>query len=169
MLVTGHLARDSPRFSRDSVESSLGLAASLGLLWLSSLAHRRSIRPSNLAIAYLLAKFICYLVWLPVASDPPRTRASVAAQSCSALLVLIAEGQDKRSTLFKAYAHEPPEATSSFLGNVLFLWINPILARGYAKPLGDDDIPVLDRSASSKSLRRAILRAWDQRGAHLLI
>lgn len=116
-------------------------------------------------MAYLLARFICYLVWLPVVSSllPPRLKVSIAAQACAALIVLISEGQDKRSSLFKSYTDEPPESTSSFMGNVLFLWINRVLAQGYSKPLPEDKIPVLDRSASSKGLRHAILRTWDQR------
>lgn len=153
---------DSPS-THDIIVSSLDLAASLGVAWLSSWAHRRSIRPSNLAVAYLLAKLVCYLVWIPV-SHPLHDRTHVAARACSTLIVLVSESLGKRSALFKAYVGEPPEATSSFLGNVLFLWINPILARGYRKPLSEVEIPDLDYDASSKALRRAIVRAWDQRG-----
>lgn len=47
---------------------------------------------------------------------------------------------------------------------MLFLWINPILVRGYSMELGQDDMPGLDQGLSSHTLRQAILRAWDQRG-----
>lgn len=158
------LTRGSPS-SRAIIESALNLAASLGLVWLTFWVHEKSIRPSNLVIAYLLAKLVCYVLWIPI-SDRHQGFVLAAAQAFSTLIMLVLENQNKRSILLKAYANESPEATSSFLGNVLFLWINPILATGYGKFLGEDDIPVLDQHTSSKSLRQAMLRAWDQRGMY---
>lgn len=167
-LVVGHLSQTGPPSSLDTVESSLGAIASLLLIWLSTSSHRRSVRPSNLAVAYMLARFLCYLVWIPAASQlhPPfrRTRIYPAVQACVSLVVLASEAQSKRSVIYPSHADEPPEATSSFVGNGLFLWINPILARAYKKPLDDDGIPVLDREAASKTLRQAILQSWGLRG-----
>lgn len=147
----------------DISEASLSLSASLGLIWLSTWAHNRSIRPSSLTAAYMLAKLIYYLLSAPV-SNRFRSGTFAFAIPCSALFLLILEIQSKSQILVDSYVCEPPEATTSFFGNMLFWWINPILARGYSMVLVEDDIPILDQDTSSKSLRQAILQSWDQRG-----
>lgn len=62
-LVTGGT---SVPLAVTAIVRSLSLVASLGLLWLSTWAHWRSPRPSDLAITYLLADFVCYLIWLTI-------------------------------------------------------------------------------------------------------
>lgn len=87
------------------------------------------------------------------------------AQLPSTLVLLLLELQNKRAALLQAYAHQPPEAITSFIGNWVFLWVNPVLRKGYTKMLAEDDIPDLDEKMSSKGLRLAIRTAWDARGA----
>lgn len=160
LLLTGH-ANPS---SRHIAESALSLAASLGLLVLSPLAHRRLLSPSALITAYLLARLLCYSLW------PTQHESSVAsAQRLSTLVLLLLELQGKRGALLQPYARQPPEAVTSFLGNWLFVWVNPVLWKGYAKILSGPDIPVLDHHMSSKALRQAIRKAWDARGAFAII
>ncbi|CAN8101311.1 unnamed protein product [Discula destructiva] len=145
-----------------TVASSLNFAASFGLIWLSIWAHKRSIQPSALIQVYLLAKTACHIVWIPEAVAA-RPGLYAYAFPITTLALLLLESQNKRRVLLKAYADEPPEAVTSFLGNILFLWINPILARGYGNELSQDDIPGLDQSLASKTLRQAVIRTWDQR------
>lgn len=145
------------------VETASGFIGALVLLWVSSLAHWRAIEPSSLVVAYLSARLACYAV-LATAPGTAHDRLLEVVQVCS-IIPLCLELQGKRSILLPAYQHEPPEATTSFLGRVLFTWINPILLSGYTKILRGDDLPPLDRALDSKRLRQAILRAWDQRGS----
>lgn len=145
------------------LETASGFIGALVLLWVSSLAHWRSVEPCSLVVAYLSAKLACYAV-LATAPGAALHRPLEVIQGCS-IIVLFLEFRGKRSILLPAYQSEPPEATSSFLGRVLFTWINPILLSGYTKILRGHDLPPLDRDLDSRGLRRAILRAWDQRGS----
>lgn len=148
------------------IETASGFLGALALLWVSSLAHWRSIEPSSLVVAYLLAKLACYTV-LATVPGVVHDRPLEIVQGCSIIPLLFFELQEKRSILLDAYQSEPPEATTSFLGRALFTWINPILFSGYKRILRGDDLPPLDPSLESRNLRRAILRAWDQRGPYL--
>lgn len=87
----------------------------------------------------------------------------------STLLLLLLEMHSKGAVLLQAYAYQPPEATTSFLGNWVFLWINPVLRNGYTKILDGNEIPILEESMSSKSLRLKIRTAWNARGAFEMI
>lgn len=168
-VLVVRLALGSPDVSLGLIVlvTTLDLLASLGLLWLSTWTHWRSIRPSDLTVCYLLARSASYLVWttIPGISQAGHERISTIFEGWSVFLLLLLECQDKRAILLDAYKSEPPEATTGPIGRALFLWINRILVEGYHKILQDDDIPPLDQDLSSTSLRRAILRAWDQRGS----
>lgn len=146
------------------VETASGLIGALALLWVSPLAHWRSIEPSSLVVAYLSAKLACYVI-LATVPGVAHDRPLEVTRGCSIIPFLFFELQGKRSILLPAYQSEPPEATTSFLGRVLFTWINPILFSGYRKILHGGDLPPLDRDLDSNNLRQAILRAWDQRGS----
>lgn len=148
------------------VETASGFIGALVLFWVSPLAHWRSIEPSSLAVAYLSAKLACYAV-LATVPGVAHDRPLEAIRGCSIIPLLFLELQGKRSLLLPAYQSEPPESTTSFLGRVLFTWINPILFSGYTKILRVDDLPRLDQDLDSSNLRQAILRAWDQRGSYL--
>lgn len=151
----------------ETVESALSLVASLGLLALSPLAHRRALSPSTLITAYLLAKLLCYALWLPQYESSLWWNSNMlaSAQLLSTLVLLLLELQSKRGILLQAYAHQPPEAVTSFLGSWVFLWVNSVILKGYKRILSEDEIPILDDDMSSKALRQAIRKAWDARGA----
>lgn len=148
------------------VETASGFIGALALLWVSPLAHWRSIEPSSLVVAYLSAKLACYAV-LATVPGVAHERPLEFTRVFSIIPILLLEIQGKRSLLLPAYQSEPPEFTTSFLGRVLFTWINPILFSGYTKILQVDDLPLLDRNLNSKNIRQTILRAWDQRGSCL--
>lgn len=148
------------------VEAAAGFLGGLALLWLSCLAHWRSIEPSRLVIAYLLAKFACYTV-SATAPGVPHDDSLEFTQGCLIIPLLLLEIRGKRSILLAAYQSESPEATTSFLGRVLFTWVNPILYSGYTKILHEGDLPPLEQKLDSNVLIRAILQAWDQRGSCL--
>lgn len=167
LLVQVLLLKHGNASSRETMESALSLVASLGLLALSPLAHRRSLSPSNLITAYLLTKLLCYSLWFPQYESSLGWTSSMlaSAQLLSTSVLLLLELQSKRGALLQAYAHQPPEAVTSFLGNWVFLWVNSVILKGYTRILSEDEIPLLDDYMSSKALRQAIRKAWDARGA----
>lgn len=147
------------------IETASGFLGALALLWVSSLAHWRSTEPSGLVVAYLSARLACYTVSATVPGNV-HDRPLEIIRGCSIVPILFFELQGKRSILLTPYQCEPPEATASFLGRVLFTWINPILFSGYKRILHGDDLPPLDRALESRNLRQAVLRAWDQRSPY---
>lgn len=147
------------------IETASGFLGALALLWVSSLAHWRSIEPSSLIVAYLLAKLACSV--LATVSGVVHDRPLEIVRGCSIIPLLFLEVQGKRPLLLAAYQLESPEVTANFLGRVFFTWINPILYSGYKRILHGDDLPPLDRALESRNLRQAILRAWDQRGPYI--
>lgn len=147
------------------IETASGFLGALVLLWVSSLAHWRSIEPSSLIVAYLLAKLACSV--LATVPSVVHDRPLEIVRGCSIIPLLFFEMQGKRPLLLAAYQLEPPEVTTNFLGRVFFTWINPILYSGYKRILPGDDLPPLDRALESRNLRQAILRAWDQRGPYM--
>lgn len=150
------------------MESVLSLVAALGLLVLSPLAHKRTLRPSDLITAYLLVKLILGLLCLQFQEEHDLRSPCgmlVIVQPLSTLALLLFELRSKRAVLLQPFANQPPEATTSFLGNWLFLWVNPILWKGYKNILSQDELPTLDEHMSSKSLRLLTREVWDARSA----
>lgn len=156
-------SQESPSPRLTYIETASGFLGALALLWVSSLAHWRSIEPSRIIVACLLAKSACYTV-LATLPGEVHDRPLEIVRGCSIIPLLFLELQGKRRILLAAYQSEPPEATTSFVGRVFFTWINPILFYGYRRILHGEDLPPLDRALESRSLRQAVLRAWDQRG-----
>ncbi len=86
------------------------------------------------------------------------------ANICVELAVLVFESQKKGSALIAPYQKLTPEERAGILERTFFLWINPILRRGYRLNLTNNDLPPAGEELSSEGLRRKILRTWDQRG-----
>lgn len=114
-------------------------------------------------MVYLMAKVVCEILRIPVTGQA-RDLLYPGARALATMALLVSESLGKQANLLKAYANEPPEALTSLLGNTLFLWINPILAKGYSGELSQDDAPSLDQKLRSKALRQSILGHWEERG-----
>ena len=141
--------------------------ACIGLWPLLFLEHSRSIKPSDLAVVYLLISLACNSIELGVTVYEKGTWAYVMCDLgmiVFKLMLIATESRDKRSILREAYSQWPPEQLAGILGRATFWWINPILVSGYGNILTANDLPPLDHDLSSMLLRQRALRAWDQRG-----
>ncbi|KAJ5113787.1 ATP-binding cassette transporter [Penicillium angulare] len=63
-------------------------------------------------------------------------------------------------------AHANTEENSSIIGNLLFLWIRPMLHQGYSATLLIQDLPEIHSSLLSDDLRKKAVQAWKDRVKH---
>lgn len=150
--------------------------ACIGLCPLLLLEHTRSIRPSDLAVTYLLVTLACdtaefgtavyeNAAW-PHVALPLRAALPAIANICVKFVLLVAESRGKGTILRGARDQWAPEELAGILSRTFFWWINSILAQGRHNILTEDSLPPIDHNLSSRLLRHRALLAWDQRGEH---
>ncbi|KAK3329697.1 hypothetical protein B0H66DRAFT_610708, partial [Apodospora peruviana] len=140
--------------------------AVFGLVWLSRVEHKRSERPSDLVLLYLLSSSSCDLVQLTapsLRSSGGQERLGLAIQFAAKLIVLGTESLAKEADLLPEWPDLPPEESAGIFGRSVLWWINAVLVRGYNNNLINHELPAIDRSLSSEILREQILRIWTQR------
>ncbi|KAI2473576.1 ABC transporter [Annulohypoxylon bovei var. microspora] len=145
---------------------ALELSAASVLCVLSWLKHRRSIRPPDLIILYLVACLIRDTLELPstiqgqsdwLMQDP------ILAQLVLEASLLAAENLQKDLIRESPSEDVSSEEKSNILGRTFFWWINPILYEGYHNVLLGYELPSIDTKLLSKPTRISALRAWEQR------
>lgn len=148
--------------------------ACIGLCPLLLLEHTRSIRPSDLAVTYLLVTLACdtaefgtavydHAAW-PHVAMPLRAALPAIANFCVKFVLLVAESRGKEAILRGSRDQWAPEELAGILSRIFFWWINSILAQGRRSILTEDSLPPIDHKLSSRLLRHRALLAWDQRG-----
>ncbi|KAI3328394.1 putative ABC transporter [Ustulina deusta] len=78
-------------------------------------------------------------------------------------VLLVWECFVKRSVFHDIGSRLLPEDMRSVLSRLLFIWINPILSRGYRNMLLPQDVPPLSEDMKSEYTRATMLQAWSQR------
>ncbi|PTB62314.1 hypothetical protein BBK36DRAFT_1172514 [Trichoderma citrinoviride] len=144
------------------------LVASAGLVWLSIAEHKRSIRPSDLIVLYLLLTvvFDTFALTYPGFSDVRnggRNHAFLVAEVASRAAILVLESQEKTSILRSEYSRSSPEETTGLISSMLFGWLIGLLSRGNRSILRGSHLPPLDSELEAEGLRRKILKAWEHR------
>lgn len=144
------------------------LVAAAGLCWLLFVEHRRSIRPSAMALSYLLASLICEFIWLTAPENCELHRNYVFmtlafSQITLKSILLILEARGKESLLYVQYQNTSPEETSGIVRGVLFWWINFFLAYGSKNNISDGDVPAIKTSLSSAKLWDEMTESWERR------
>jgi ATP-binding cassette, subfamily C (CFTR/MRP), member 1 len=86
-----------------------------------------------------------------------------SAISATRLVLLVLEGQTKRSILREPYDKLSPEETAGFFGVAFFWWVNKVLKTGYSNVLSLDDMPPLGKALDVMKTREAMQREWDKR------
>ncbi|KAF4874091.1 ABC transporter atnG [Colletotrichum siamense] len=132
------------------------------------LEHSRSVRPSDLAIIYLLVSLACDATEFWLAYEGGKLYNDDAlymsiANLALKLVLIFAGSRGKASILRNTGEQSSPEEVGGVLSRTFFWWINPILARGNKFVLSGDSLPSLHTELSSEVLRRRALRCWDQR------
>ncbi|KAI8196524.1 ABC transporter FUM19 [Colletotrichum sp. SAR 10_86] len=142
--------------------TALNFTASCLLLALSPLEHFKRSRPSILACSFLFLALIydiyrCPSLWS--ASDQQNNQhlsLSFKVLFTTAIVVevlfLALESLKRRRWLKWDSDEHSPEETSSILSLGLYSWLNPLLWKGYHKPLVMDDLFPLDTSISVAKL-----------------
>ncbi|KAH0429491.1 ABC multidrug transporter [Colletotrichum camelliae] len=155
-----------PQNGRPSAElvasTALNFTASCLLLTLSPLEHFKRSRPSILACSFLFLALIydiyrCPSLWS--ASDQQNDehlslsfKVMFTAAIVVEVLFLALESLKRRRWLQWDLDEHSPEETSSILSLGLYSWLNPLLWKGYHKPLAMDDLFPLDVSISVANL-----------------
>jgi ATP-binding cassette, subfamily C (CFTR/MRP), member 1 len=150
------------------VSAIASFVACIGLCPLLFLEHIRSIKPSDLAVVYLLVSLACDSAELGTTVAENGTSAGVVLATANLFLkfvLLVAECRGKERIMRAPYSQWPPEQLAGVLGRAFFWWINPILAQGNRNILTADNLPPMDRTLLSKLRRHRALQAWDQRGS----
>ncbi|KAF5527157.1 ABC transporter FUM19 [Colletotrichum aenigma] len=142
--------------------TALNFTASCLLFALSPLEHFKRSRPSILACSFLFLALIydiyrCPSLWS--ASDQPNNEhlsLSFKVLFTTAIVVEVLflglESLKRRRWVKWDSDEHSPEETSSILSLGLYSWLNPLLWKGYHKPLIMDDLFPLDTSISVAKL-----------------
>ncbi|KAI0147916.1 ABC transporter [Hypoxylon sp. NC0597] len=145
---------------------ALELVAAVALCVLSWLEHRRSIRPSDPIILYLIACLVRDGLELPSTIQWQRDwlmQDPMAAQMVLEVALLAVEDLQKVPIKESSHENVSLEEKSSILGRTFFSWIHPILFEGYRNILLGHDLPSIDTKLRAKPIRAAALSAWDRR------
>jgi hypothetical protein len=147
--------------------AALAFVGALAMYPLSYLEHTRSVRPSTLLEVYLL---VSLLFNIPQArtlflrhNEPTAIAAIFVATIGAMLIVWILEARNKTKDLKEPYKEYPPEATHGVWNRTFFLWLNPLLVKGFKKLLSLDDLWQTLPNLSSEKLRDEMQAMWDRR------
>ncbi|KAK1639348.1 P-loop containing nucleoside triphosphate hydrolase protein [Colletotrichum phormii] len=165
-VILATTALSTSRLGIDLASAIVSLIAYVGLCPLLKLEHTRSVRPSDLAVVYLLVSSGCELVDLGTGVFDNES-AIIVAPALASLFVkgvlLVVEIRGKHAILQGLRDQWSPEELSSILDRTVFGWINPLLVRGNKYILTGDCLPTMDSKLSSQLRRQRALEAWDQR------
>ncbi|KAK4444468.1 ATP-binding cassette-containing protein [Podospora aff. communis PSN243] len=137
--------------------------ACIALCPLLVVEHRRSVRPSDLAVVYLLVTLVCDSIELATFMQGNGFSAAARLATASAAfksVLLVLESRARDDILLERVS---PEESAGILARSFFWWINPILVKGNRKILTGDCLPELDHKLLSEQRRGNALAAWAQR------
>ncbi|KAG5930350.1 hypothetical protein E4U42_001865 [Claviceps africana] len=143
--------------------TAIVIASFAWLLYGSLLEHVRSVRPSTILCLYLGVSSLLDMASCRTAFFIPGYAVVARIQLISyfvKLAILAAEVTEKRKWLFWHCRELSPEATASFYNRVFFVWLNPLLLKGYRTSLTVDNLTPLDQDILSASQPVGILRRW---------
>ncbi|KAI0381939.1 ABC transporter [Hypomontagnella monticulosa] len=148
------------------VARALELVAAVVLCILSGQDHRKSIRPSDLVILYLIGCVIRDGLEVPWAVQGSRDwllQDPIVAQMVIEVALLATESIQKDYAKESSHQDASSEESSGILSKIFFWWINPILYEGYHNILVGSDLPSIDSKLLSRSIRIKALNAWERR------
>ena len=136
------------------------------LVVLIGLEHGRTVRPSSLALLYLLASIVTEIVEIRTLYIRGYV-VQIARVFCGSLackiLLLFVESWSKRSHAKEVEDGYSPEEFAGVFSRSFFWWLNPILLLGNRKILEITDLYPLNHSLHSRELRERILESWEKR------
>ena len=143
----------------------IGFVGALVQIFVSYIEHTRSVRPSDILNAYLLASLLfdvarARTLWLR--HNGYAIAVVFTAGVCIKCANLLLEATEKRSILKLPYKDFPPEATSGILSKCFFSWQWPLFRKGFSNTLTIDDLFILDKHLRSNYLQDLLHSAWEK-------
>jgi len=164
LLVSWALAKDTSRTA--VVAASLSFLACLGLLWLSSVEHMRSAKPSDIISVFILISIILDIpqartLWLRHRSD---TAVAATFTACLAIkiVILFLEARSKRPWLLPPYQAYAPEALANIFDRTVLWWLSPLFLLAYSKNIKFEDLYGIDDSLLSESVEDWFMYYWSR-------
>ncbi|KAI6361085.1 hypothetical protein MCOR25_006549 [Pyricularia grisea] len=135
--------------------AALGLAATCALFLLSTIEHRKSIRPSSIIFAYL---FIFTLTEATRARtyylNNQTVAASITASNCCIKLVLLILEEQKKSIRYGSDScTTASEDLAGPTSQTLFLWLNSLFLTGYRRAFTPADLGMISSPLYVKNIR----------------
>jgi ATP-binding cassette subfamily C (CFTR/MRP) protein 1 len=141
------------------------LFATFALAVTSNYEHYRNPRPSSPIGIYLVVTWVFDVAKVRslLAIKHGKPLAYMQAVTAAVKLGLIVlELKEKRAWFLDTKAFPAPESTANFFNRLTFFWVNPLLLRGYKKPLQENDLfEVQDQIVGEKNLL-AFAERWEK-------
>jgi len=144
VLMLGAIAMPNTIKTNTTIASAvITLFATFVLAVTSNFEHYRNARPSSPIGIYLVVTWVfnAAKVRSLVAIENGKPLAYMQAVSAGVKLCLVVlELKEKRAWLIDPKAFPAPESTANFFNRLTFFWVNPLLLKGYNKPLNESDL-----------------------------
>jgi ATP-binding cassette subfamily C (CFTR/MRP) protein 1 len=146
--------------------ASLSFITCLGLLWLSSLEHMRSTRPSDIISVFILISIILDIpqartLWLRHRSD---IAVAITFTACLAIKIgiLFLESRSKRPWLLAPYQAYSREALANIFDQTVLWWLGPLFLLAYRTNIKFEDLYAIEDSLLSESVESQFMRHWSR-------
>ena len=164
LLISWALSKDISRTGLAA--AGLSFVTCLGLLWLSSLEHMRSARPSDVISIFVLISIILDVpqartLWLRHHSELP---VAIIFTACLAIkiIILFLESKSKQPWLLAPYRAYSREALTNIFDRTVLWWLGPLFLLGYRKTLRFEDLYAIDDSLLSESVEHRFMKHWSR-------
>lgn len=152
---------------RTSLPSTvIAIVASLALLYLSSIEHTRSARPSSTINAYIFFSILLDIpqarsLWLRLGSSP--VPGLFTAALAVKVVVFYLEARSKRSSLLPPYSSYAPESLVNLYDRIVLWWLKPLFLKGYGSVISMDGLLAIDQDLSSDRVERKFNKHWQRK------
>ncbi|KAF1998927.1 P-loop containing nucleoside triphosphate hydrolase protein [Amniculicola lignicola CBS 123094] len=143
----------------------INILATFILAIVSNFEHYRNSRPSSPIIIYLIVTWFFDIarirtLWATQNARPLGSMLVLATLTKFSLLVL--EAKEKRNSLLDQERYRAPEYTANFFNRLVFFWVNPLLLKGYSKPLQEYDLFEVQNQIIGEKEMLALVDKWDK-------
>jgi ATP-binding cassette subfamily C (CFTR/MRP) protein 1 len=143
--------------------AALSIIASLALLFLSSIEHVRSIKPSTIINTYVFFSVLldtAQLRTLWLRPGPRILPAIFTASFVAKTACLFLEARSKRGLLSLPDLMSAPEMLVSLYDRTILLWLNPLFRLGFKDSIPSQGLFPIDSDLASDGLDRKFQDIW---------
>ncbi|KAJ8114351.1 hypothetical protein OPT61_g3746 [Boeremia exigua] len=148
--------------------NAAGFLASLAIILVSYLEHRKSLRPSVLLSIYLFLTLLLdtartRTLWLTITSQSRTSDARLFTASLAIkVIILILESKQKVAWIQQDWKKHSPEERIGFFDMGLFIWLRQLFMAGYSSVLTIDNLYSLDPNLSSERMHDLLNACFDK-------